>query len=241
MKSLSAVPVLVCCNLSFSFSSRINSGHTPRDQERIENARRVVNEVYTNKKQGGRSISARTQISQMQQEQGSLRQVASSTDHSSDAERRQAGSVGPGPSSQALQAAMQLVGVARHTMSTSQDPTAARLSAVALNASRNASRMNTSVRCLCGASGQRPIPSTSSPAMIQCLGETCGVWQHCVCACHVQIAAAGSNAPPPRNLPENFFCDVCRSARTDPFWEVISNDILPIAPLRKTGKQVLVR
>jgi|LauGreSBDMM110SN_4_FD.fasta_scaffold104581_2 hypothetical protein len=115
--------------------------------------------------------------------------------------------------------------------------TAAQLSTAAMSASRAAARQNASLRCLCGASG--PCPAPPSP-VVQCLGEACGVWQHCACVGHTNGPAAGPSAPA-RAPPERFFCEVCRSARADPFWDVVSNDILPMALVRKTGKQVLVR
>ena len=120
------------------------------------------------------------------------------------------------------------------------DMSVARLNTAALSASRIAARQNTSIRCLCGASGPRPATPANASLTVQCLGETCGVWQHCVCACHVAVPAAGPNIPA-RTPPEQFFCELCRSAKTDPFWEVIAHDILPMALIRKTGKQVLVR
>lgn len=112
------------------------------------------------------------------------------------------------------------------------------LNAAALNAARAAAKINTSMRCLCGATGPRPLAGGQG-AVVQCQGEACGVWQHTTCALHVPVVPPAGGAG--KLLHPVFLCEVCRSARADPFWEVIANDILPLSLIRKTGKQVLVR
>ena len=177
---------------------------------------------------------------------------------------RRAGSnqAGPGPSSLAMQhgaagaayrgtsahAAQQVNAVARPGAAAAAgqggaaaankaltDAAAALLGAAAQSASRAASRLNTSLRCLCSIADPPKHLSPSVPPRVQCLGETCGVWQHPLC-CHAL-------APPPavaRQLHDSFFCETCRISRADPFWEVIANDIVPPALVRPTGKEVLV-
>ena len=89
----------------------------------------------------------------------------------------------------------------------------------------------TQIRCLCGWPGERG-------AMVQCEAPQCHVWQHAACvaaAAPPPPAAPRGRAPPPR--PPHF-CERCRVARADPFWEVFDASIFEAARVNPTGRTV---
>lgn len=79
---------------------------------------------------------------------------------------------------------------------------------------------NSQIRCVCGDARERP-----GSRMIQCDGECCGVWQHLECV-KVPLGQEG----------ELYFCELCRCARADPFWEPVEMQIMQPGVLQPTGK-----
>lgn len=62
-------------------------------------------------------------------------------------------------------------------------------------------------------------------------GEACGVWQHCQC---VGIDCSAT--------PEHYFCQRCRVALADPFWQADSIPLFTAAKLESVpGRPVVVR
>ena len=53
--------------------------------------------------------------------------------------------------------------------------------------------------------------------------EACGVWQHCSC-----VGITGE-------APEHFYCDLCRAAWADPFWEILNSKMMPVSRLVPSG------
>lgn len=83
-----------------------------------------------------------------------------------------------------------------------------------------------------------PFRPTVAKQMVQCQGNGCGFWQHSQCAGMPKaLPATPAGTPPPRT---DFFCEVCRSAMSNPFWEVLSTDMLPPVVPIKTTKTMLV-
>lgn len=262
----------------------------PKDQDRVEKHRRVIDEVYEKMAAAGHKGSQGSGLSAGME---AFREVR----------RQAAGLAGPGPSSAAMVAAAAaggsrqvITGVGVTTSATAGSnhgngaaagaggpsetaplSSAALLSAAALSASITASKRNSMMRCLCGVMGPRPVPPERPgqlPITLQCQGEACGFWQHTVCSAqvsgkdipaipqpplstlcarfdwveasespspfHVQVPSSVPQGGVAKLIHERFYCEVCRSARADPFWEVVGNEIMPMALIRRTGKQVLV-
>lgn len=85
-------------------------------------------------------------------------------------------------------------------------------------------RNNTQISCICA-------NNTDRGTMVQCEADACGIWQHCSC---VGIEA---NA-----MPEHYFCQSCRIAMADPFWQAESIQLIPPAMLRSVpGRPVVIR
>lgn len=85
----------------------------------------------------------------------------------------------------------------------------------------------TTIRCVCG-------DGRDQGDMVQC--EGCGCWQHAGCV--------GLPAGPPGQVRkvESFHCERCRAERVDPFWEVVTADLLtPPAKLKPNGRYASVR
>ena len=61
--------------------------------------------------------------------------------------------------------------------------------------------------------------------------DACGVWQHCNC---VGIDAAA--------MPDHYYCQNCRVALADPFWQILDSRLMPAAMLRAVpGRPVVMR
>ncbi|GAX74030.1 hypothetical protein CEUSTIGMA_g1480.t1 [Chlamydomonas eustigma] len=187
----------------------VSAGHVLKDQGRIDQCKRIVEDVY-NKMTGmtgkldGAPPKPSTTETQVQHQSSSIRSELN--------DRRQHSEAGPGPSSihLKLQASTAAVAVAAQVVA------------------RSAARINTTIRCLCGSAlGSRPGPT------LKCQGETCGIWQHQLCI-YQQPEAVD------KKLLQDFYCESCRSSRADPFWDVVSHEVVPMATLKKTQKQVLV-
>ncbi|KAF5182567.1 E3 sumo-protein ligase siz1 [Thalictrum thalictroides] len=72
------------------------------------------------------------------------------------------------------------------------------------------------VRCPCG----NTLPTES---MIQCEDPRCRVWQHISC---VMIPEKPMEAVPA--VPPQFYCEICRITRADPFWVPVAHPLLPV-------------
>eukprot|EP00898_Chlorokybus_atmophyticus_P007112 jgi/Chlat1/7401/Chrsp6S07487 len=75
------------------------------------------------------------------------------------------------------------------------------------------------IRCPCG------VNADSHQLMVQCDG--CGVWVHCSC---FGLGAVESD------LPAQYYCDVCRAARADPFWQSVAV-VFPSTMLQAVAQQ----
>ena len=61
--------------------------------------------------------------------------------------------------------------------------------------------------------------------------DSCGIWQHCSCV-----------GIDPNAMPDQFFCQSCRIALADPFWQAESIQLIPPAMLRSVpGRPVVIR
>ncbi|OVA18127.1 zinc finger protein [Macleaya cordata] len=80
----------------------------------------------------------------------------------------------------------------------------------------NSVQLDMKVRCPCGTS----LPTES---MIQCEDTRCLVWQHIGC---VVIPEKPMEGVPP--LPSQFYCEICRLNRADPFWVTTAHPLLPV-------------
>lgn len=95
---------------------------------------------------------------------------------------------------------------------------------------------NTKVRCVCA-------QHTAKEPMLQCEGAFCGVWQHASCVkqqlLHSQLnpLLPGCDQWPRRR---QFFCERCRIARADPFWEVYDALVMPPQLGKMTPGRLLV-
>ncbi|XP_043718706.1 E3 SUMO-protein ligase SIZ1-like [Telopea speciosissima] len=72
------------------------------------------------------------------------------------------------------------------------------------------------IRCPCGSS----LPMES---MILCEDSRCHVWQHISC---VIIPEKPMEGVPP--VPPQFYCEICRISRADPFWVTLAHSLLPV-------------
>ncbi|OVA09898.1 zinc finger protein [Macleaya cordata] len=77
-------------------------------------------------------------------------------------------------------------------------------------------QLDMKVRCLCGSS----LPNES---MIQCEDTRCRVWQHIGCVIIPEKPTEG--APP---VPSQFYCEICRISRADPFWFTVAHPLHPV-------------
>lgn len=85
-------------------------------------------------------------------------------------------------------------------------------------------RNNTQISCICA-------NNTDRGTMVQCEADACGIWQHCSCV------GIDANA-----MPEHYFCQNCRIAMADPFWQAESIQLIPPAMLRSVpGRPVVIR
>ncbi|XP_042503873.1 E3 SUMO-protein ligase SIZ1-like isoform X2 [Macadamia integrifolia] len=72
------------------------------------------------------------------------------------------------------------------------------------------------IRCPCGS-------SLATESMIQCEDSRCHVWQHISC---VIIPEKPMEGVPP--VPPQFYCEICRISRADPFWLTLAHPLLPV-------------
>ncbi|WCJ41078.1 E3 SUMO-protein ligase SIZ1 [Euphorbia peplus] len=72
------------------------------------------------------------------------------------------------------------------------------------------------VRCVCGS-------ITEQESLIKCEDPRCRVWQHMSC---VIIPEKPTDGIP--QLPDVFYCEICRLSRADPFWVTVANPLLPV-------------
>ncbi|DBA91014.1 TPA: hypothetical protein ACH3X2_004216 [Trebouxia sp. C0005] len=85
-------------------------------------------------------------------------------------------------------------------------------------------RNNTQISCICA-------NNTDRGTMVQCEADACGIWQHCSCV------GIDANA-----MPEHYFCQSCRIAMADPFWQAESIQLIPPGMLRNVpGRPVVIR
>ncbi|KAI3857850.1 hypothetical protein MKX03_009969 [Papaver bracteatum] len=77
-------------------------------------------------------------------------------------------------------------------------------------------QLNMKVQCVCGSS----LPNES---MIQCEHPGCRVWQHIGC---VIIPDKPTEGVPP--TPPQFYCQICRINRADPFWVTVAQPLPPV-------------
>ncbi|KAF5447139.1 hypothetical protein F2P56_032711 [Juglans regia] len=82
---------------------------------------------------------------------------------------------------------------------------------------------DTKFRCLCG-------NSLESESMIKCEDPRCHVWQHIGC---VIIMEKPTEVNP--QVPDLFYCELCRLSRADPFWVTVAN---PLYPLKLTTTNI---
>ncbi|KAJ4786807.1 hypothetical protein LUZ62_038053 [Rhynchospora pubera] len=73
------------------------------------------------------------------------------------------------------------------------------------------------VRCPCDS-------SIFTDSMVKCVDCHCNVWQHIGCVIVPENVAEGA-AP---IVPPNFYCEMCRVARADPFWVAVRYPLLPV-------------
>ncbi|KAL3750912.1 hypothetical protein ACJRO7_011832 [Eucalyptus globulus] len=70
-------------------------------------------------------------------------------------------------------------------------------------------RSDAKVRCPCGS-------SLETETMIMCEDPRCHVWQHMSCVIFPEK---------PGEAPENFYCELCRLSRADPFWVSVGHPL----------------
>lgn len=105
-----------------------------------------------------------------------------------------------------------------------------------MNGDEGVGLLNTRVRCVCSDHNPRE-------PMLQCEGAFCGVWQHAGCVkqqllhSQLQPLPVGSDKWPKRR---QFFCERCRVARADPFWEVYDALVMPPQQGRPTTGRLQV-
>jgi len=88
--------------------------------------------------------------------------------------------------------------------------------------------MGCRVLCSLGYGGHSILLSS---CICQLQADACGIWQHCSCV------GIDANA-----MPEHYFCQSCRIAMADPFWQAESIQLIPPAMLRSVpGRPVVIR
>ncbi|CAN0874821.1 E3 SUMO-protein ligase SIZ1 [Linum grandiflorum] len=75
------------------------------------------------------------------------------------------------------------------------------------------------VRCPCGS-------TLETESMIKCEEPRCQVWQHLGCVIVAEKPMEGSP-----QVPEVFYCEICRLSRADPFWVTIAQPLFPVKPV----------
>ncbi|XP_021683814.2 E3 SUMO-protein ligase SIZ1 isoform X1 [Hevea brasiliensis] len=77
-------------------------------------------------------------------------------------------------------------------------------------------QLDTKVRCPCGS-------SLLTESMIKCEDLRCQVWQHIRC---VIIPEKPMEGIP--QVPDLFYCEICRLCRADPFWVTVAHPLYPV-------------
>uniref|UniRef100_A0A2P2MH64 Uncharacterized protein MANES_11G142100 n=1 Tax=Rhizophora mucronata TaxID=61149 RepID=A0A2P2MH64_RHIMU len=72
------------------------------------------------------------------------------------------------------------------------------------------------IRCPCG-------NSLETESMIKCVDPRCEVWQHVGC---VLVPEKFVDDDP--QLPDLFYCEICRLSRADPFWVSVAHPLYPV-------------
>ncbi|KAG7950078.1 hypothetical protein I3843_13G094000 [Carya illinoinensis] len=80
----------------------------------------------------------------------------------------------------------------------------------------NQFQLDTKIRCLCG-------NSLESESMIKCEDPRCHVWQHISCVIIMEKPTEGNP-----QVPDLFYCELCRLSRADPFWVTVANPLYPV-------------
>ncbi|XP_038694829.1 E3 SUMO-protein ligase SIZ1-like isoform X1 [Tripterygium wilfordii] len=75
---------------------------------------------------------------------------------------------------------------------------------------------DTKVRCPCGS-------SLETESMIKCEDPRCHVWQHIGCVIIPEKPMEGG-----AQIPDLFYCEICRLSRADPFWVTVANPLYPV-------------
>ncbi|KAL6864720.1 hypothetical protein ACP4OV_015871 [Aristida adscensionis] len=75
----------------------------------------------------------------------------------------------------------------------------------------------TKVRCLCSS-------TMLNDTMIKCEDERCQVWQHMSCVLIPEKPTEGVGP----EVPPQFYCELCRLKRADPFWVTTGNPLPPV-------------
>ncbi|KAF9590980.1 hypothetical protein IFM89_000525 [Coptis chinensis] len=79
-------------------------------------------------------------------------------------------------------------------------------------------KLDVKVRCPCGS-------SLFTESMLQCDDPRCQVWQHINCVIIPEKPMEGAPNPP---VPLQFYCEICRLNRADPFWVTVAHPLLPV-------------
>ncbi|KAG0583950.1 hypothetical protein KC19_3G174400 [Ceratodon purpureus] len=83
----------------------------------------------------------------------------------------------------------------------------------------------TKTRCPCGS-------TVDTGTMIQCDDPKCRIWQHMSCVVIPEKPLDGVSA----EIPSNFYCELCRIARGDPFSVAVSQTLWPSKLVSSTAK-----
>ncbi|KAF5744685.1 E3 SUMO-protein ligase SIZ1 isoform X1 [Tripterygium wilfordii] len=75
---------------------------------------------------------------------------------------------------------------------------------------------DTKVRCPCGS-------SLETESMIKCEDPRCHVWQHIGCVIIPEKPMEGG-----AQIPDLFYCEICRLSRADPFWVPVAHPLYPV-------------
>ncbi|XP_043811984.1 E3 SUMO-protein ligase SIZ1 isoform X3 [Manihot esculenta] len=76
--------------------------------------------------------------------------------------------------------------------------------------------LDTKVRCPCGS-------SLETESMIKCEDPRCRVWQHIGCVIIPEKPIEGN-----LQVPDLFYCEICRLCRADPFWVTVAHPLYPV-------------
>lgn len=85
------------------------------------------------------------------------------------------------------------------------------------------SQKDNKVRCCCGS-------TLKNDSMIMCEEPKCRVWQHINCVIVPEKPLEGVQP----ELPQQFYCELCRINKADPFWVTLSHPLLPVKLMPST-------